>query len=80
MTQLRHDAPTKRETATTVQGRPILIEAGPRLLTLRLKGRRYRYSIPWESVWNRAAELEARRRMDERRAQREARRRARGKR
>jgi hypothetical protein len=75
MTALKAEAPTRRETAITIQGRPLLIEAGPRLLTLRLKGRRYRYEIAWESVWLRAAELEGRRRIEERRKKRAERRR-----
>jgi len=70
MTALKAEAPTKRETAITIQGRVLLIEAGPRVLTMRLTGRRYRYCLPWESAWNRAAEIEGRRRMQEARERR----------
>jgi len=45
MTALKAEAPTRRETAVVVQGRTLIIEAGPRVLTMRLKGRRYRYCL-----------------------------------
>ena len=78
MTLLKPEAPLRRETAFLVRGRPVMIEAGPRLLVLRIKGRRYRYPIAWESVWNRAVEIEARRQMEERRRKREERKNRRG--
>ena len=66
MIRLKADSPLRRETALIVQGRRVIIEAAPRLLTLRQKGRRYSYSIGWESVWNRAVEIKVRRQMEER--------------
>jgi len=66
MIRLKADSPLRRETALIVQGRRVIIEAAPRLLTLRQKGRRYSYSIGWESVCNRAVEIKVRRQMEER--------------
>jgi hypothetical protein len=67
VTKLKTGNGTQRETATLIQGRPLLVELHPRHVVLRLKGRRYRYELAWESAWNRAAEIEGRRRMVERR-------------
>jgi hypothetical protein len=53
------------ETADTVyeQGayRPVLVEAHPLHATVRLKGTRSSYDIPWGAVWSMAVKAEAER-------------------
>lgn len=66
MTKLQPGNGTRRETAITMQGRALIVEMRPRTLVLRLKGRHYQYEIGWETIWNRAAEIEVRRRSAER--------------
>jgi len=77
MTKLQAGNGTRRETSAIIQGRALIVEMRPRTVVLRLKGRRYHYELGWESVWNRAAEIGARRQMDERRRKREEKRKAR---
>lgn len=63
MTKLNSDGsnPISRETCALDErsGRPICAEFGPRGLEVWLKGTRTRYSISWQSVFVRAAKLQA---------------------
>ncbi len=47
------------ETADTVRNRPVVVECEPYCATVRLKGKRIRYSISWASVFYKAAEIAA---------------------
>lgn len=62
------------ETDTMLRGRCIIVEPSPFIATVRLKGTRTRYQISWESVFMRAAQIAA----DQLRAERKARRKAKG--
>lgn len=46
------------ETPSEIQGRPIVLQAEPWGLNVRLKGLRTPYKITWAQVYNRAAILE----------------------
>ncbi len=65
MTKLGGGDGVARETASRVQGRPIVAAMRPLVVVMRLKGLRYTYAVPWEAVWDLGAKLEARRRMEE---------------
>ena len=71
MTAIRSTSPTRRETAVIVRGRPLVIEAHPAYCRLRRKGCREAYLIHWQTVWQRAAEMEAMLQQEERRKRRE---------
>jgi hypothetical protein len=53
------------ETSDTIreQGkyRPVLVEAHPLHATVRLKGMRSSYDIPWSAIWSMAVKAEAER-------------------
>lgn len=50
-----------------------MVEVEPLICTLRLKGKRMRYSINWETVFCAAAEIAARKLREERKQKREER-------
>ena len=66
MTEL-NGKPLIRETATTVRHRPLVIEAYAGFVSLRPKGTRQRLSVDWRAVYDLAAKLAARARMEEKR-------------
>jgi hypothetical protein len=61
------------ETDNLLRGRNIMVEVEPLICTLRLKGKRARYSINWETVFCAAAEIAARKLREERKKKREER-------
>ena len=61
------------ETDNIVRGRNLMVEVEPLICTLRLKGKRMRYSINWETVFCAAAEIAARKLREERKQKREER-------
>lgn len=61
---------TRRETLSYVKARAIILELHPTHLVLRLKGKRFRYSIDYRGIFESAAKLEARRQVEERKASR----------
>lgn len=65
MTKLDSNHPLIRETALSERGRPILVELHPGFLILRLKGKRDRYSVPYDAVLWLAIKGEAERRKAE---------------
>lgn len=64
MTQIKHDTPVKRETATEYRGRPLIFEAHAGFLRIWPKGlgRTQAYSIDYAAVFEAAGKMEARRR------------------
>lgn len=50
----------KRETATNVRGKPLMIELHPWGVRLREKGRRFSYDIDLRAIYDAAAKLTAR--------------------
>jgi len=42
--------PVVRETAIEERGRPIIVELSPRIITLRLKGTREQFRVPFDVV------------------------------
>jgi len=51
------DKPVKRETRATVKGRPLIITLYPSWLEVREKGRRWRYTIDYQCLYQVAAKL-----------------------
>jgi hypothetical protein len=70
MIHLDYNRTLKRETTARFQGRVIAIYPQPHALTIWLKGTRVVYSGHWEQIFKLCAENEARRRREERAAQR----------
>ena len=68
MTQLT--APVRRETATVVRGRPLIIEARPGYLRLREKGRRFSVEVDYRAIYDLGYKILARAAQAEKRARR----------
>lgn len=47
------------ETSDTFQHHAVVVEVDPFFATVRLKGKRTRFQIPWGAVYTAAAKLEA---------------------
>lgn len=58
MTSIRK--PVTRETATLARQRPLVVTLHPRFLVLREKGRRARYTVEYDAVFDLARKLAAR--------------------
>jgi len=58
------------ETSETVQGRALIVEAGPWYATIRQKGFHRGYEVSWSSIFLLAAKIEADRKREERKARR----------
>jgi len=58
----------RRETGGQYRGRPLVVELGEFMLTIRLKGTRKLYIASYEQIFKLGAENEARRRRAEREA------------
>jgi hypothetical protein len=56
----------RRELPLMIDRRQWIVEIHPRHIEFREKGRRTRYTVPWESVWRRAMEIAAARIREER--------------
>lgn len=56
---IRATRPIKRETAVTIQGKPICVEIGDYGVHLWLKGSTARYQLPYSYAFTRAAKLAA---------------------
>lgn len=52
--------PVRRETASTIKGRPIVIELHPWGIRMREKGRRYHLDVGFRECYDLAAKLTAR--------------------
>lgn len=48
----------RRETSATHKGRSLMIDAGCHGVTIRQKGRRNGYWVPWEAVFSCGAKLQ----------------------
>lgn len=48
------------ETSAVFQGRNIIVECSPYLMTVRLKGQRTAFDVPWDAVYTLGAKLRAR--------------------
>lgn len=48
------------ETASIVQGRPVVVRVAPHFAVVRLKGTRTGFLIPWDAVYHAAAKIEMR--------------------
>ena len=70
MTQIKAQAPTRRETATCYRGRPLMVELRPGYLVIRQKGRRAGYEIDYRAIFEAAAKIRARQEREEKRAKR----------
>ena len=44
-------SPTRRETFSLFQGRNLIIELHPTWITMRQKGKRYRYTLTYDQAW-----------------------------
>ncbi len=59
MTELRANAPVKRETSIVYRGRPLMIAAHPGYIEIRQKGKRCSYVVSWDAVYDLGAKLAA---------------------
>ena len=50
----------RRETAATVQGRPLMLEVGRLTIAVRQKGKRCTYHVPIEALWSLGAKIKRR--------------------
>jgi hypothetical protein len=75
MTLINPERKVRRETSTLHRGRPIVVELDVFGLTLRQKGKRKSFLLPYDAALDLAMKLEARKVMAEKAAQRQARRR-----
>jgi len=67
---------TRRETLTAFQGRPLILELHPTWVTIRQKGRRYRYTVTYDQIWQIGARNAAEERRREKREAKLAKKRA----
>jgi hypothetical protein len=47
------------ETSATVRGRALVVEAQPFMLSIRPKGKRIAYAVPWDAIYSLGAKLAA---------------------
>lgn len=58
MTTIKADKPLRRETDTIYRRRALVIELGPRTITIREKGRRSGVSVSYDAVYDLGRKLE----------------------
>ena len=73
MTKLTTGKQVHRETSALHKGRAIMVTVGPQLLTLRLKGKRARYTLSIVGAFEQAVKIEAYAKAKEAKARREER-------
>lgn len=64
----------KRETGSTLQGKKLVVELGVYAVSIRLKGKRRKFEVPYEALYWIGAKIEAARLQRERQARRQKRR------
>ena len=69
MTQ-QSDRPTRRETAATHKGRPLMVALHPRYMEIREKGRRDVLSVDYDAIFHLAMKLRWRQEQAERKERR----------
>lgn len=59
MTVLTGSKSVTRETRALYRGKPMVVTVDPYFVTVRVKGKRYRYEVPIEAIFHLAAKKEA---------------------
>jgi hypothetical protein len=59
MTELRSDAPLKRETALFYRGRALVVTLRPGFLEVRQKGKRKGYTVSYDAIFSLGAKIQA---------------------
>jgi len=66
MTKLDGNKPLQRETALEVRGVPLVVALRPRYLSIRPKGTHEWFAVDYETLYDLARKIDARRRAGER--------------
>ena len=65
MSLLKLNRPIERETDALDKGRPIVVALHTRYITVRVKGTRESYNVPWDHLLDRARIVDANNRLRE---------------